>query len=188
MTGKDYYELALLLTDRHRKRFCDMMAEDFLRSRAEREYFRGDYCGCSLLMLELDGWATFTKKLIDSGEQNWLSKIESLDESIMLNVLEKRLLDALSGQLRDGTDERVIDKDALDGAVKAIQGLVGRSKILGEQRASSAEQKPIEIHFSGVDVNPITGKVLAGTPKTNDIDLLAEPAEQEKQKDDDGDC
>lgn len=177
MTGKDYYDLALLLTDRHRKRFCDMMAEDFLASRAERKYFRGEWRGESLLMLDLDGWATFTKKLLDAGEQDWLGKIESLDESIMLNVLEKRLLDALEGQLLEGGTERRMDKDALDGAVKAIQGLVGRSKILGEQRASSAEQKPIEIRFSGVDINPITGQAIAGTPKTNDIDKLAERKE-----------
>lgn len=168
MDGKRYYEAAILLTDRHCKRFCDMLAEDFRQSEFERDYFTGEFRG-----LELMGWATFCERMANSGQGTWLEKIERLDEQVMMNLLEKRMMDAMEGRLSD-SGNRVIDRDGLDAAVKALQGLVGRSKILSEQKAEEDKSGTIEIRFIGSAGSP-TGEL----PKLDsEVESGSDSAEQ----------
>lgn len=108
--GKSYYDAAVILTDKHDRRFCDMLVDDFRVSRVERRYFTGDY-----RRLELMGWATFCRRLEEAGQGEWLGKIESLDEEVLLRVLGRQMLDAR-------------DKDEMDAALKGLQALLNRRK------------------------------------------------------------
>ena len=110
MDGEAYFEAAIRLTDLHDKRFCDMMADDFRTSIVERDYFTGSDSG-----LELMGWATFCKRMREAGQEEWLAKIEALDEEVLLRVISKKLIDAKN-------------KEEADGALKALQGLLSRRK------------------------------------------------------------
>ena len=110
MDGKAYFEAAIRLTDLHDKRFCDMMVDDFRTSIVERDYFVGEDGD-----LELMGWATFCKRMREAGQEEWLAKIEALDEEVLLRVISKKLIDAKN-------------KEEADGALKALQGLLSRKK------------------------------------------------------------
>lgn len=152
MQGEQYYLAALDLTDRHGKRFRDMLGDDFGCGRAYRQYFTGDYRD-----IELMGWATFRHRMLGSGQDEWLAKIEQLDEEVMLGLLERRLLEALEGRTTDNGG-RIINKDALDGAVKALQGMVSRSKAISEQaEANKSGTAEVIVKFIGSCNNPISG-------------------------------
>ena len=110
MNGEAYFEAAIRLTDLHDKRFCDMMVDDFRTSIVERDYFVGEDGD-----LELMGWATFCKRMREAGQEEWLAKIEALDEEVLLRVISKKLIDAKN-------------KEEADGALKALQGLLSRKK------------------------------------------------------------
>lgn len=152
MNGEQYYLAALDLTDRHGKRFRDMLGDDFGCGRAYRQYFVGEYRD-----IELMGWATFRHRMLGAGQDEWLSKIDQLDEEVMLGLLERRLLEALEGRATDNGG-RIINKDALDGAVKALQGMVSRSKAISEQaEASKSGTAEVIVKFIGSAGDPITG-------------------------------
>ena len=129
MDGKAYFDAAVRLTDLHPgKRFCDMLGEDALVGLAVRQYFRGD-----LLSMELMGWNTFVERMTAEGQKDWLAKIHR----VMISFLEKQILEGSAGQENRG---------ALEGAVKALQGLASAAKI----QAENEEEKtvaPIEIRF-----------------------------------------
>lgn len=128
MNGEYLYKSAVSMTDRYGKRFQDMMAHDSSVSIVERDYFVDDFGDVPLM-----GWNEFCAKMQDTGNGEWLNKISRLDEEVLLGIMERRLLEALEGRLLD-SGARTVDKDSLDACAKAIQGLVGRSKILTEQR------------------------------------------------------
>ena len=152
MNGEQYYLAALDLTDRHGKRFRDMLGDDFGCGRAYRQYFVGEYRD-----IELMGWATFRHRMLGAGQDEWLSKIDQLDEEVMLGLLERRLLEALEGRATDNGG-RIINKDALDGAVKALQGMVSRSKAISEQaEANKSGTAEVIVKFIGSAGDPITG-------------------------------
>lgn len=152
ISGESYYRAAIKLTDLYGKRFCDMMARDFRESEVEREFFTGDFRG-----LELYGWAEFCELMMDSKQEKWLRKINALDESVMMNLLESRLMDAMEGKLTE-KNGRVIDKDALDATVKALQGLVGRAKILNEQADPEEKVPEVFVQFIGSAGNGVSAE------------------------------
>jgi hypothetical protein len=95
--------------------------------------------------------------MLGAGQDEWLSKIDQLDEEVMLGLLERRLLEALEGRATDNGG-RIINKDALDGAVKALQGMVSRSKAISEQaEASKSGTAEVIVKFIGSAGDPITG-------------------------------
>lgn len=110
LDGQAYYESAIILTDMYDKRFVDMMTDDFRTSVVERDYFTGEH-----RKLELMGWATFCKRMREAGQEEWLAKIEALDEEVLLRVISKKLIDAKN-------------REEADGALKALQGLLSRKK------------------------------------------------------------
>lgn len=116
------------MTDTYGRRFQDMVSHDSACSIIEREFFVGEFANVPLM-----GWNKMCATLQEQGDGDWLNKITRLDEEVLLGIMERRLLEALEGKMTD-TGSRVIDKDTLDACSKAIQGLVGRSKILTEQR------------------------------------------------------
>lgn len=140
MDGEKIYNAAVLMTDRYQKRFQDMLTADLLESEIERQYFVKEFD-----WLPMMGWQEFCAKMQDAGQSEWLTKIARLDEEVLLATMERRLLEALDGRLLDSDGRRVVDKDALDACAKAIQGLVGRSKILSEQRSFAASNNEIII-------------------------------------------
>lgn len=114
MDGEAYYLAAVRLTDLHDKRFCDMMVDDFRNSQVERDYFVGED-----RQLELMGWATFCKRMTEAGQQEWLAKIEALDEEVLLRVIGRKLINARN-------------KEEADSALKSLQGLLSRRKVKDE--------------------------------------------------------
>lgn len=110
LDGQAYYESAIILTDMYDKRFVDMMTDDFRTSVVERDYFVDEFQD-----LELMGWATFCKRMREAGQEEWLAKIEALDEEVLLRVISKKLIDAKN-------------KEEADGALKTLQGLLSRKK------------------------------------------------------------
>jgi hypothetical protein len=97
----------------------------------------------------------------------------------MLGVLERRLLEALEGRTTDNGG-RIINKDALDGAVKALQGMVSRSKAISEQaeanKSGSAEivvkfidsrNEPIEADDTLKKVEPLETPAEGGEEKVD---------------------
>lgn len=130
--GKGYYDAAIALTDLHDRRFCDMMVDDFRESPIERRYFVGEY-----RELPLMGWATFCRKMEECGQGEWLAKIEALDEEVLLRVLGRQMLDAR-------------DKDEMDAAVKALQGLLQRRKVKADtDNAVSSGQTTLNVYITG---------------------------------------
>lgn len=168
MNGEKIYRAAILLTDRHQRRFQDMLASDLLESEIERQYFTDGFDWMPLM-----GWQEFCSKMQESGQGEWLSKINRLDEDVMLGLLERRLLEAIEGRVTENGG-RVINKDVLDGAVKALQGMVSRSKAISEltEQAKSGSEE-IVIRFIDSRGEPIeadallpkAGKVVSGEPK-----------------------
>lgn len=152
MEGEKIYRAAILLTDRHQRRFQDMLASDVLESEIERQYFTDDFDWMPLM-----GWQEFCSKMQESGQGEWLTKINRLDEDVMLGLLERRLLEAIEGRVTENGG-RVINKDVLDGAVKALQGMVSRSKAISElteqEKSGTAE---VIVKFIGSCNNPISG-------------------------------
>lgn len=93
----------------------------------------------------------------------------------MLGHLESQLMQAS----RDG---KAPNRALLEATVKALQGVTALTKINSE--ADGIGSAPlVEVKFSGVDVNPITGEVYPNTPKTNDIDAIAESVGFENAED-----
>lgn len=172
MDGRQYYLASLDLTDRHGKRFRDMLGDDFGCGRAYRQYFTGEYRD-----IELMGWATFRHKMLEAGQDDWLAKIERLDEEVMLGALERRLLEAMEGRTTDNGG-RIINKDVLDGAVKALQGMVSRSKALSEQAdANKNGASEIVIKFIDSRDEPIEADVQLS--KVDPLEATAEGGEEE---------
>ena len=163
MDGKAYYLAAIGLTDRHHKRFADMLDDDSQVGDAVRQYFVGEYRG-----LELYGWNQFCRLMSAGGQGKWLEEIQRLDEATMLNKLERQLFEAL-----DRNDK--IGRDSLDAATKAIQGLVGKSKFLNERNNGIDSEFKLQVEFFGASGDPVTGigpEVLDDSPGN---DQLAEP-------------
>ena len=144
-----------------------MLGTDSLRSQVERLYFTGEFRN-----LELCGWNTFCLKMEESGQKKWLAKIKELDGNVVLDHLESQLMQAS----RDG---KAPNRALLEATVKALQGVTALTKITGEAEGAGGADG-IEVRFSGVDVNPVTGQVYAGTEKTNDIENI-EAAELENE-------
>ena len=119
VSGKRYYDAAVMLTDEHDKRFCDMMIDDFRESPIERRYFVGEYRGLPLM-----GWAAFCRKMEEEGQGEWLGKIEALDEEVLLRVLGRKLIDAGS-------------KEEADSALKGLQGMLNRRKVKDDSVAAA---------------------------------------------------
>ena len=141
MDGSEIYKAAVVLTDRWGRRFRDMLSEDSRASVIERRYFTDGYDWVPVM-----GWNEFCEAMVASGQGEWLKRITRLDEKVLLGTMESRLLDALEGRLLD-SGQRVIDKDGLDACVKAIQGLVGRSKIITEQYNTGASNNEIRVRI-----------------------------------------
>lgn len=157
MNGESYYLAAIALTDLHPgTQFKEMLGYDSLRSQVERLYFTGEFRD-----LELMGWNRFCLKMEEAGQKKWLAKIKELDGNVVLDHLESQLMQAS----RDG---KAPNRALLEATVKALQGVTALTKIAGEAEMGAGADG-IEVKFSGVDVNPITGQVYSGTPKTNDI-------------------
>lgn len=152
MDWERYYKAAIKMTDLYGKRFCDMMASDFRASEAERDYFTGEF-----REIELFGWAEFGERITADHQEKWLKKIMALDEAVMMNLLESRLMEAMEGKLSDN-NSRVIDKDALDATVKALQGLVGRAKILSEQTDTEEKVPEVLVQFIGSAGDGVTDR------------------------------
>ena len=102
----------------------------------------------------------------ESGQGEWLTKINRLDEDVMLGLLERRLLEAIEGRVTENGG-RVINKDVLDGAVKALQGMVSRSKAISEltEQAKSGSEE-IVIRFIDSRGEPIEADALLPKAKT----------------------
>lgn len=145
MEGKAYYNAAIYLTDRHHKRFADMLDDDSQCGDAVRRYFVGD-----LRELELYGWNQFCRLMTAGGQGKWLEEIQRLDEATMLNKLERQMFEALDDKDKAG-------RDALDAATKAIQGLVGKSKFLNERNGGIDSEFKLNVEFFGSAGDPITG-------------------------------
>lgn len=145
MDGKAYYNAAIYLTDRHHKRFADMLDDDSQVGDAARHYFIGD-----LRELDLYGWNQFCRLMTAGGQSKWLEEIQRLDEATMLNKLERQMFEALDERDKAG-------RDALDSATKAIQGLVGKSKFLNERNGGLDSEFKLNVEFFGSAGDPITG-------------------------------
>jgi hypothetical protein len=83
------------------------------------------------------GWNQFCLEMENSGQKKWLTKIKKLDENIMLNHLETRLMEAS----RDG---RTPNRALLEATVKALQGVTALNKVSGEDDFDS---DGIEVRF-----------------------------------------
>lgn len=171
MDGKAYYDAAVCLIDMHDKRFCDMMAEDHRRSAVERRYFTGEFRD-----LDLYGWITFGQMMEAAGQGKWLRLINQLDEEAMSNILERRMYQALEGRV-NSNGVVVVDKDSLDAATKAIQGLLSKAKLVTERESSGGDVQRIDVHFFGAAGDPITGL----GPDFVDDDDSAEPSAEGAQ-------
>lgn len=130
--GARIYSAAIVMTDKYERRFCDMLAADSKESEIEREYFTDEFSEIPCL-----GWQEFCRLMADAGQGEWLDKIVKLDEEVLLSTMERKLLSAV--------ETKNIDKESLDATVKAITGLVGRSKILSEQRGAAIANSEIII-------------------------------------------
>lgn len=165
--GERYYLAAIALTDAHPgTQFREMLSHDAGVGQAARLYFQGEWRN-----LQLMGWNTFCLRMEETGQRDWLSKIKSLDNDVMLSHLEQQIL----------TAQRSADKpnrSLLESAVKALQGVAAMTKIEADKQEMGSNTASVEIRFSGIDVNPITGQPYPGTPKTNDIDNI-EPEESD---------
>lgn len=128
MEGERIYLAAIALTDRHRRRFCDMLADDVLVGEIERQYFIDEFSDILVM-----GWNEFCMRMQESGNAEWLNKIIKLDEEVLLSNMERQLLDAMGSG----------NKETMDSVAKAVQGLVGRSKILSEQRGAQIANNEI---------------------------------------------
>ena len=142
MKGEELYEIAIDLMDMHNMRFCDMMDEDSKVPILARKYFAPDdeyVCG----------WGRFRKNMIDSGNSEWLRRIESLDEQKMIDIAGRGLLNVLT------TKDSAIDRVELDNYVKAIQGLANRSKIVSDNKDNVEGDLPlIKIEFMPMRTEP----------------------------------
>jgi len=143
--GPDIYSAAITMTDRHDKRFADMLACDSKVGELERDYFVEEFGSLPVM-----GWQEFCRSMIDAGQTEWLDKIIKLDEEVLLTLMERRLLTSVEGG--------EIKKDLLDATVKALTGLVGRSKILSEQREVRNANTEVKVEIIGRRGNPTTGK------------------------------
>lgn len=132
MNGERIYLAAISLTDKHRRRFCDMLSDDLLVGEIERQYFIDDYADLPVM-----GWNEFCMRMQEANQTEWLNKIIKLDEEVLLATMERQLLDAMDSG----------SKDTLDAVAKAVQGLVGRSKILSEQRGAAVANSEIIIRI-----------------------------------------
>lgn len=133
MKGEKIYLAAVSLTDKHRRRFCDMLADDLAAgSEIERRYFIDEYAKIPVM-----GWNEFCMRMQEAGQTEWLNKIIKLDEETLLGTMERQLLDAMDSG----------SKETLDAVAKAVQGLVGRSKILAEQRGAAVANSEIIIRI-----------------------------------------
>ena len=88
MNGEKIYETAIDMIDEHNMRFCDMMNADAKQPILARKYFLPDDEYVS-------GWGRFRKSMIDSGNSDWLRKIEALDEQKMIDIAGSGLLTVL---------------------------------------------------------------------------------------------
>lgn len=163
MEGEVYYKAAVALTDTHPgTQFKSMLSHDFRVSQVERLYFRGEWRDLPLM-----GWNEFCLQMESSGQKRWLAKIKELDSNVVVDYLEDQLMQAS----RDGKSP---NRAMLEAAVKALQGVSALTKISADY-GEGGTFPLVEVRFSGVDVNPITGEVYPGTGKTNDIDSISAP-------------
>ncbi|MBO7733673.1 MAG: hypothetical protein J6S67_14005 [Methanobrevibacter sp.] len=168
MEGERFFKAAVALTDAHSgTQFKSMLNHDFRVSQVERLYFRDEWRD-----LPLCGWNQFCLLMEESGNKKWLAKIKELDGNVVLDYLEDQLMQAS----RDGKNP---NRQMLEATVKALQGVTALTKITGEAEGAGGADG-IEVKFTGVDVNPVTGQVYAGAEKTNDIENI-EPAEPENE-------
>lgn len=135
--GERYYLAAIALTDAHPgTQFREMLTHDAGVGQAARLYFQGEWRD-----LELMGWNTFCLRMEETGQRDWLSKIKSLDNDVMLSHLEQQIL----------TAQRSADKpnrSLLESAVKALQGVAAMTKIEADkQELGSANIPLIEVRF-----------------------------------------
>lgn len=142
MTGKEIYEIAIDMVDKHNLRFCDMVDTDSREKVLERTYFSAtdDY---------ICGWARFRKNMIDAGDGEWLRRIENLDEQKMIEITERGLLEVL-------TSKKEIDRVQLDNYVKSIQAMANRSKIISDNKENTETDLPlIRIEFMPMKTEPV---------------------------------
>lgn len=133
MNGELFYLAAVKLTDLHPGvQFREMLTHDSSVGGATRLYFLDE-----LRDLPLMGWNQFCLEMENSGQKRWLTKIKKLDENIMLNHLETRLMEAS----RDG---RTPNRALLESTVKALQGVTALNKVSGEDGFDS---DGIEVRF-----------------------------------------
>lgn len=146
LNGESYYLAAIELCDLHPgKRFCDMLGEDAVVGGAMRQYFTGKFRD-----LDLMGWNTFAERMVADGQKDWLGKIQALDDRVMITFLEKQILEGAGG---------VENRGALEGAVKALQGLASAAKIQAEADAASATVPRVEVVFIQSRDTPAEPKV-----------------------------
>lgn len=133
MNGELFYLAAVKLTDSHPGvQFREMLTHDSSVGGATRLYFLDE-----LRDLPLMGWNQFCLEMENSGQKKWLTKIKKLDENIMLNHLETRLMEAS----RDGKSP---NRALLEATVKALQGVTALNKVSGEDDFDS---DGIEVRF-----------------------------------------
>lgn len=133
MNGELFYLAAVKLTDSHPGvQFREMLTHDSFVGGATRLYFLDE-----LRDLPLMGWNQFCLEMENSGQKKWLTKIKKLDENIMLNHLETRLMEAS----RDGKSP---NRALLEATVKALQGVTALNKVSGEDDFDS---DGIEVRF-----------------------------------------
>lgn len=135
--GERYYLAAIALTDSNPgTQFREMLTHDASVGQAARLYFQGEWRDLPLM-----GWNTFCLRMEETGQRDWLSKIKSLDNDVMLSHLEQQIL----------TAQRSADKpnrSLLESAVKALQGVAAMTKIEADkQELGSANIPLIEVRF-----------------------------------------
>lgn len=132
--GKTAYDCAIALTDKHGQRFCDMLTSDYRGGVIERRYFLDEW-----EEFPVCGWQTFCREMLESGQGDWLEKINALDEAVMVKSLERQLLE----YQRDG------NKEGVDLCVKALGGIVSKKKIDPAGDKSGGSDKVIQIFITG---------------------------------------
>jgi hypothetical protein len=88
--------------------------------------------------------------MVADGQKDWLGKIQALDDRVMITFLEKQILEGAGG---------VENRGALEGAVKALQGLASAAKIQAETDAASATVPRVEVVFIQSRDTPAEPKV-----------------------------
>lgn len=84
--------------------------------------------------------------MINAGGSDWLKKIINLDEQKLLKISEAMLLKTLQ--------DKKVDRLDLDNAVKIIQGLANRNKVVIENQADSIDVPLIKIEFLPMKKKP----------------------------------